>query len=191
MRAEVNDIELTEQERAWLAQAVAPDEVVRLLLRPRTEPQPGQFTWERIFGGVWLMLCLGLTIHLVGSGDPRAGLLSLPAWLSGIGTLCWPRLWRLLRQRTLYVLTARRVVLREPVAVFFSRTRVFPLHADMVQEVGVLPGGYGNIVLGYAWDERNGAREERVARQVGLIDIPRVKYVQSVLEQAIEEAGHE
>lgn len=187
MRAKVNDIELTERERGWLAQAVAPDEVVHLLLRPRTEPQPGQFTWERIFGSVWLLLCLGMTVGLMEGPDPRAGLLSLPVWLAGIGTLCWPRLWRLLRQRTLYVLTARRVVLREPVAVFFSRTRVFKLHAEMIQEVGVLPGGYGNIVLGYAWDERNGAREERVARQVGLMDIPRVKYVQSVLELAIEE----
>lgn len=179
------DIELTSRERAWLAQAVGVDEELRLLLHPRSEPQPGQFLWERVMGCVWLLICMGLTVGFM-QDDARAGLLMLPAWAVGIGTLCWPRLWRLRRQRTLYAITARRVLLLEPVVVFFSRTRAFPLHADMVQEVGVLPGGYGNIVFSYAYSEMNGAREERVAKQVGFMDIPQVKRVQAVLETAIE-----
>ena len=48
-----------------------------------------------------------------------------------------------------------------------------------------MPGGYGNLVFDYVWDEWNGASEERVAKQVGFIDIPQVKRVQAVLESAI------
>ena len=182
------DIELSERERSWLEQRVGADEELLLLVRPRTEPQPGQFAWERGMSCVWLFVCLGITISLM-QGDARAGILMLPAWLVGIGTLCWPSIWRLRRKRTLYVITEHRVLLLEPVLVFFSRTRMYPLRADMVQEVGVLPGGYGHIVFAYAWDEMNGAREERVAKQVGFIDIPQVKRVQAVLEAAINKAG--
>ncbi len=189
MMETLRDIELTARERAWLGQVVGIDEELHLLLRPRTESHPGQFTREWVMGCVWLLICLGLTMGFMQE-DARAGILMLPAWAVGIGTLCWPYMWRVRRQRTLYVITARRVLILEPVVVFFSRTRSFPLREDMVQEVGVLPGGYGNIVFSYAWSEMNGSREERVARQVGFIDIPQVKKVQAVLESAIETSLH-
>ena len=174
------------REREWLCGILGVDEELRLLVRPRAAAEPGQFTWERVMGAIWLVICLGFTVGLMEE-DARAGLLMLPAWLVGLGTLCWPWLWRLKRQRTLYAITTSRVLSREPRLLFGIRTRSFPLCENMIQEVGVLPGGYGNIVLGYDWAEYNGAREERVAKQLGLIDIPQVKRVQAVLEEAINQ----
>lgn len=172
------------REREWLCGILGVDEELRLLVRPRAAAEPGQFTWERVMGGIWLVICLGFTVGLM-EDDARAGLLLLPAWLVGILMLCRPLLRRWFRRRTLYVITDRRVLLREPGRFSVSRTAAYPLHAGMVLEVGVKPGGYGNLVFDYARDEMNGAREERVAKQVGFIDVPQVKRVQAVLESAI------
>ena len=68
-----------------------------------------------------------------------------------------------------------------------EQLRSFPLQSGMVQEVACKPGGYGNLVFAYTRDERNGAREERVARQVGFIDIPQVRHVQTILRETIAE----
>ncbi len=182
----IGTADVNAREREWLDSTLGVDEELRLLVRPRSEAEPGQFTWERVMGGIWLVVCLGITLGLM-EDDARAGLLMLPAWLVGLGTLCRPCLWRFKRQRMLYAITARRVLCRQPRLLCFHRTYSFPLCENMIQEVGVLPGGYGNIVLGYDWAEYNGAREERVAKQLGLIDIPQVKRVQAVLEEAINQ----
>ncbi|MDO5471461.1 MAG: hypothetical protein Q4F38_09200 [Akkermansia sp.] len=180
----IGDTELTASERAWLEQVLGADELLHLVVKPRAEAESGEGLPERMMGGVWLFICLGVTVGVM-EDDARAGLLLLPAWLVGILMLCRPLLRRWFRRRTLYVITDHRVLLREPGRFSVSRTAAYPLHAGMVLEVGVKPGGYGNLVFDYARDEMNGAREERVAKQVGFIDVPQVKRVQAVLESAI------
>ena len=183
------DITLSESEREWLAQQLGADEVVRLMLRPRTEAEPGDFTFERMVGCVWLLICLGATVGMM-ENDARGGLLMLPLYLVGFYTLLSSQIWEWVRRRTLYVISARRVLVREPKWLLSYRTRAYELREGMIQEVGVLPDGYGNIVFDYGRDEYNdGAREERVAKLLGLIDIPRVKYVQTVLEEIVKREG--
>lgn len=183
------DITLSEKEREWLAQQLGADEEVRLMLRPRTELEPGAFTFERVVGCVWLLICLGATVGMM-ENDARGGLLMLPWWLIGFFAVFRLQLTEWDRRRTLYVISARRVLVREPKWLLFYRTRAYALREGMIQEVGVLPDGYGNIVFDYGRDEYNdGAREERVAKQFGLIDIPQVKYVQAVLEETVKREG--
>ncbi len=182
------DIALSESEREWLAQQLGADEEVRLMLRPRTEAEPGDFTFERVVGSLWLLICLGVTVGMM-ENDARGGLLMLPLYLVGFYTLLSSQIWEWTRRRTLYVISARRVLVREPKWLLFYRTRAYALREGMIQEVGVLPDGYGNIVFDYGRDELNGAREERVAKLLGLIDIPRVKYVQTVLEEIVKREG--
>ena len=55
MREIGRDIELSERERCWLAQRVGVDEELLLLVRPRMEPLPGQFAWERGMSCIWLL----------------------------------------------------------------------------------------------------------------------------------------
>lgn len=178
--------ELRPDERTWLNQALAAGEELRLLVRPRSEPELVAFNIEHVLSGIFLLVCLGITVSMAME-NPLSCVLMLPAWLVGTAGVCWPWLWSWRRRRTLYVLTSRRVLLREVSRTFRVRCHSYPLQAGMVQEVGVLPGGYGHIVFDYAWDEMNGAREERVTRQVGFVDIPQVKRVQALLERAIAE----
>ena len=182
------DITLSESEREWLAQQLGADEEVRLMLRPRTEAEPGDFTFERVVGSLWLLICLGVTVGMM-ENDARGGLLMLPLYLVGFYTLLSSQIWEWARRRTLYVISACRVLVREPKWLLFYRTRAYALREGMIQEVGVLPDGYGNIVFDYGREELNGAREERVAKLLGLIDIPRVKYVQAVLEEIVKREG--
>lgn len=178
--------ELRSDERMWLDQELSAGEELRLLVRPRSEAERVAFNVEHVLSGIFLLVCLGVTWG-IAEDNPQACVLMLPAWLAGIAGVCRPWLWSWRRKRTLYVLTSRRVLLREVSRTFRVRCHSYPLQAGMVQEVGVLPGGYGHIVFDYAWDELNGAREERVARQVGFVDIPQVKRVQALLERAIAE----
>ncbi|MDO5473307.1 MAG: hypothetical protein Q4F35_08220 [Akkermansia sp.] len=185
-----SDVSIGARERERLEQTLGADEELRLLLRPRPEPDPNdgvtERRLERVISWIFLLMCLGITVKMA-QVNPLSCILMLPAWAAGALGLCLPRLRRRRRLNTLYVITDRRVLMWEPNRCMITRFRSYPLRGGMVQEVGCKPGGYGNLVFAYAWDEMNGAREERVARQLGFIDIPQVKYVQAVLEKAIAE----
>ena len=182
----INDVCLSESERHRLEQELGADEQLRLLLRPRPEPEEEVNMPERWISIIFLLVCLVVTIGMAEE-NPLSCVLMLPAWLAGLFAFRLPWLRRRCRLRTLYVITDRRVLLWEPKFYLMVRLRSFPLQSGMVQEVACKPGGYGNLVFAYTRDERNGAREERVARQVGFIDIPQVRHVQTILRETIAE----
>lgn len=182
----MEDIELSAGERRRLDDTLGADERLLLAVKPRPDVEDERSAVERIVSVVFLVICLGVTIGLAEE-NPMACILMLPAWISGLLGFFLPNIRRKRRRLTLYAITDRRVLLWEPNRCMVLRLRSIPLRADMIQEVACLPAGYGNLVFDYSWDEWNGAREERVAKQVGFIDIPQVKRVQTVLESAIAE----
>jgi hypothetical protein len=180
----MSNTELSAGERRRLDDTLGADERLLLAVKPRADVEDERSTVERIISVVFLVICLGLTIGMAEAYS-MACILTLPAWISGLLGFFLPNIRRKRRRLTLYAITDRRVLLWEPNRCMMSRLRSIPLRADMIQEVACMPGGYGNLVFDYVWDEWNGASEERVAKQVGFIDIPQVKRVQSVLESAI------
>lgn len=182
----MEDIELSAGERQRLEDTLGADERLLLAVKPRSDVEDERSTVERIVGTFFLVICLGVTIGLAEE-NPMACILILPAWISGLLGFFLPNIRRKRRRLTLYAITDRRVLIWEPNRCLVLRLHSIPLRADMIQEVACLPAGYGNLVFAYARDEWNGAREERVAKQVGFIDIPQVKRVQTVLESAIAE----
>ena len=180
----MSNTELSAGERRRLEDTLGVDERMLLAVKPRADVEDERSTVERIISVVFLVICLGLTIGMAEAYS-MACILTLPAWISGLLGFFLPNIRRKRRRLTLYAITDRRVLLWEPNRCMMSRLRSIPLRADMIQEVACMPGGYGNLVFDYVWDEWNGAREERVAKQVGFIDIPQVKRVQAVLESAI------
>jgi hypothetical protein len=180
----MSNTELSAGERRRLDDTLGADERLLMAVKPRADVEDERSTVERIISVVFLVICLGLTIGMAEAYS-MACILTLPAWISGLLGFFLPNIRRKRRRLTLYAITDRRVLLWEPNRCMMSRLRSIPLRADMIQEVACMPGGYGNLVFDYARDEWNGASEERVAKQVGFIDIPQVKRVQSVLESAI------
>jgi hypothetical protein len=180
----MSNTELSAGERRRLDDTLGADERLLLAVKPRADVEDERSTVERIISVVFLVICLGLTIGMAEAYS-MACILTLPAWISGLLGFFLPNIRRKRRRLTLYAITDRRVLLWEPNRCIMLRLRSIPLRADMIQEVACMPGGYGNLVFDYVWDEWNGASEERVAKQVGFIDIPQVKRVQSVLESAI------
>ena len=180
----MSNTELSAGERRRLEDTLGVDERMLLAVKPRADVEDERSTVERIISVVFLVICLGLTIGMAEAYS-MACILTLPAWISGLLGFFLPNIRRKRRRLTLYAITDRRVLLWEPNRCMMLRLRSIPLRADMIQEVACMPGGYGNLVFDYVWDEWNGASEERVAKQVGFIDIPQVKRVQSVLESAI------
>ena len=180
----MSNTELSAGERRRLEDTLGVDERLLLAVKPRADVEDERSTVERIISVVFLVICLGLTIGMAEAYS-MACILTLPAWISGLLGFFLPNIRRKRRRLTLYAITDRRVLLWDPNRCMMLRLRSIPLRADMIQEVACMPAGYGNLVFDYVWDEWNGAREERVAKQVGFIDIPQVKRVQSVLESAI------
>ena len=84
-----------------------------------------------------------------------------------------------------YLLTSKRAIVMEASPLGF-RPCAFPLQWDMVETVAVRGDGSSNIVFaerkGWYIDKR--VRDE--VQQLGFMDIPQVKNVPQVLEQAIE-----
>ena len=164
------------------------DEQVLLVLRPELPMDP-MLRWHA--------LSIVFIVLLITFCPPTAGgfyheieywqtflvalLLCIPS-----GCFLFSR-WRKSHARchAFYLLTSKRAIVMEATPFGF-RPCAFPLQWDMVETVAVRGDGSGNIVFAErkGWYINRHVRDEVL--QLGFMDIPQVKNVQQVLEQAIE-----
>lgn len=168
------------------------NEQVLLVLRPETPMDP---TLR------WHTLSIAAIVLLITFCPPAAGgfYYEIEYWQTFlVGLLfCIPSTcflfsrWRKSHARchSFYLLTSKRAIVMEATPFGF-RPCAFPLQWDLVETVAVRGDGSGNIVFAErkGWYIDKGVRDE--VQQLGFMDIPQVKNVQQVLEQAIEACTH-
>ena len=174
---------LNARELSYARMTLRDDEQVVLVLRPQ-KVAPGNLRWMSLASLCLFALVLALS-QLMG-GHPLSFLVGVLLCTPGGCVLAnrWRK--RYCRMRTFYMLTRQRAVVMEGTMRGFHPCS-YPLHKDMVEAVAVRGDGTGNIVFGERKDWYINRRVIDEVQQLGFMDIPRVKYVQQVLEQTIQE----
>ena len=164
------------------------DEQVLLVLRPETPMNP-MLRWHA--------LSIVAVVLLITFCPPSAGGFyhEIEYWQTFPVALviCIPSAcflfsrWRKSHARchAFYLLTSKRAIVMEATPLGF-RPCVFPLQWELVETVAVRGDGSGNIVFAERKDWYIDKRVRDEVQQIGFMDIPQVKHVQQVLEQAIE-----
>lgn len=175
---------LSEQEAARCSAVLQEGERVLLLTRPRAQMNPLEAAF-RVLSGLVLVALLGYMLWQMEQVWWLVLVLPLPFWaLAGV-LLVSPRLHRRRRERTLYLLTDRRVVVLEPGLLSRERVVAYPLRPDPVREVRRHDGGYGDIVFTYEQRWLLGPRIHRGPSPVGFIDVPEVDKVAALVAEQV------
>ena len=165
--------------------ALQEGELVLLMAKPRAEMDVVDAWFRRISGCV----LLGIMVQMLWQAQWAGWLLlpaALPACLLGGYLLVSPELHRRSRERTVYLLTDRRVLVLESKVPFGERTVAYPLRPDPVREVRRSSDGYGDIVFAYEHRWQLGRRIHRGPSPVGFIDVPEVDRVAQMIARQVE-----
>ena len=168
---------LNSRDAARAAAALQPGEQVVLVVKPLVTLPP---LTRYLLMGMGLLLALWLLNDWESVEEGWLLVAVVPL------LLCAPWLYRRYRERTLYLLTNRRVVMLEPGLLFMSRTSSYPLHSGLVKEVVPGADGSGDIVFAYEprWRySHNQFRREVVP--VGFMGVPQVERVVQMITQQV------
>lgn len=182
----MNDIseELSAEESARCRAALLPEEQVLLIARPRTQLGVLE-TLFRVIPGVVMACSLSYALCMMSAIWWLALLITLPAWGVVIALLCSPYLHRRRRERTVYLLTDKRVMVLDPGVLFGARVVAYPLQPDPVREIRRGDDGFGDIVFGYEQRWQLGARIHRGPSPVGFIEVPEVDSLAAVIAEQV------
>lgn len=182
----MNDIseELRMEEDARCRAALLPEECVLLIARPRTQLGVLE-TLFRVIPGVVLACSLSYALCMMSAMWWLALLITLPFWGVAIALLCSPWLHRRRRERTVYLLTDKRVVVLDSGMLSGARVVAYPLQPDPVREIRRSDDGYGDIVFGYEQRWQLGPRIHRGPSPVGFIDVPEVDRVAAMIASQV------
>ncbi len=168
---------LNSQDSARVATAVQPGEEVVLVVKPCiTQSFPERW----LYVGMGLILLVWL---LVDWDEIELNWLLL---LIGVLLVLVPRFHRYRMERTLYLMTNRRVVILEPGLLFGTRTTAYPLHAGLVKSVVPGSGDSGDIV--FAYEPRWKIVEQKLRREispVGFMAVPQVGRVARLIAEQV------
>lgn len=178
---------LSEQEAARCSAALLPGERVLLVTRPRPTMHPLDAAF-RVLSGLVLVAGLVYMLWRVAQVWWLMLVLPLPFWLLAGFLLVSPRFHRWRRERTLYLLTDRRVVVLEPDLLGRERVVAYPLRPDPVREILRRDDGYGDIVFTYEQRWQIGVRIHRGPMPVGFIDVPEVDTVAALVAEQVAAA---
>lgn len=178
---------LSEQEAARCSAALLPGERVLLVTRPRPTMHPLDAAF-RVLSGLVLVAGLVYMLWRVAQVWWLMLVLPLPFWLLAGFLLVSPRFHRWRRERTLYLLTDRRVVVLEPDLLGRERVVAYPLRPNPVREILRHDDGYGDIVFTYEQRWQIGARIHRGPMPVGFIDVPEVDTVAARVAEQVAAA---
>lgn len=165
--------------------ALQEGERVLLVAKPRAEMDVVDVWFRRISGGIVLGIMVNVLCQVQWAGWLLLPFL-LPLCLLGLYVMLSPRLHRRCRERTVYLLTDRRVLVLEAKVPFGERTVAFSLRPDPVREVRRSGNGYGDIVFTYEQRWQLGPRIHRGPSPVGFIDVPEVDRVAQMIARQVE-----
>lgn len=168
---------LNTRDAARAAAVLQPGEQVVLVVKPLVTLPP---ITRYLLVGMGLLLALWL-LKDWDTQDDRWLLAAVVPLL-----LCAPWLYRWYRERTLYLLTNRRVVMLEPGLLFMSRHSSYPLHTGLVKEV--VPGANGSGDIVFAYEPRWRFSHNQIRREivpVGFMAVPQVERVEQMIAQQV------
>lgn len=181
----MEETDFSPEEEKRCKAALQAGERVLLVAKPRVEMDVVDAWFRRISGCV----LLGIMVQMLWQAQWAGWLLlpaALPVCLLGGYLLVSPKLHRRSRERTVYLLTDRRVLVLEAKVPFGERTVAYPLHPDPVREVRRSSDGYGDIVFAYEQRWQLGRRIHRGPSPVGFIDVPEVDKVAQMIARQVE-----
>lgn len=161
-------------------------EQCELLVQPRVAMRPGQV-------GALLLPALVLSVvPIVGTvaAGCSALLTGLP-FLACAVVLLVSLLWERRRMgRTLYLLTAQRAIILEPMGLRGERVVSFPLHDGLIMQVRKQGYGDGEHICGdiiFAWERRwrLGSRVYSPVQPVGFMSVPQVERVAQLIAEQV------
>lgn len=177
---------LSAQEAARVSSLVAPDEELLLVAKPRVAP-PLVSTVVQMLPGLLVTAGACCAVWWAGAEWWPLALFLGPVWAIAVASLSAPLWYRWRMERTLYLLTNRRVVVVEP---RWSGVRVLdlPLYPNPVREVVRGKDGCGDIV--FTWARRwHPAYLREVTCPVGFIAVPQVERVARLIAAQVEGAA--
>lgn len=181
----ISDWGLSPQETQRVATALQPDEAVVLVVKPKARMHPVEIL-ARMVPGVAVLIFFGCALTELKQLWWMVLLMGTPFILLGVCSLLSPWWHRRRMERTLYLLTNRRVVVLEPGVLFGERMIAYPLQPNPVKEVDTHDDGYGNIVFAYEmrwqWHTR---RIHRAPCPVGFIAVPQVERVAQMIAEQV------
>ncbi len=177
---------LNSHDTARAAATLEPGEEVVLVAKPRTAMDKIEML-ARVVPGVAVLVFVGFGMSELREMWWLPLMLFSPLLVLGVVSLSAP--WRHKRrmERTLYLLTNRRVLVLEPRLLFGERCIAFPLQPNPVKAVRRNPDGSGDIVFAYEmrwqWHTR---KLHRAPEPVGFIAVPQLERVEQMIAAQVE-----
>lgn len=178
---------LSAQDTARLRRELKEGEQVVLVAKPRSQMSLLD-TLFHLLPGVFLLGTLSYVVCSMREIWWLVGLISLPFWVLGVCLLYSPRHHKRKRERTLYVLTDKRVVVLEPKWPVGERVVAYPLRPNPVKAVYWNKNdssGCGDIVFAYEQRWQLNPRVHRGPAPVGFIDVPQVERVDKMIAEQV------
>ena len=175
---------LSPEENGRCQAALLPEERVLLVAKPYTRMDLLEViirvaNGAILAGGLGYVLCVCVGIWWLPL------LVTLPFWALAVALVCSPWLHRRRRERTVYLLTDKRVLVLEPGLLFGARVVAYPLQPNPVKEVRRGDSDYGDIIFGYEHRWKLGTRIHRGPSPVGFMAVPQVDALAAMIAEQV------
>ena len=174
------DWNLSPNDNARVQSVLQDDERVVLVTRPRPQMDIVEAV-GRVFSGVVLLGILAYALYQM----PQVWWLVLafvsPLILYAAWLISSPARYRQQKERTLYLLTDKRVLVLEPKGIFGGRVVAYPLQPDPVKAVQHGDDGYGDIIIAYEQHWEIFPKMRHRTTPVGFIEVPEVVQVEQLI----------
>ena len=174
------DWNLSPKDNARVQAVLRDDERVVLVTHPRPQMDIVEAA-GRVFSGVVLLVMLAYALCQMAQVWWLVLAFVSPLILFALWLISAPFRYRRQKERTLYLLTDKRVLMLEPKGVFGERVVAYPLLPDPVKSVQQGDDGYGDIIFAYEQHWEFFPMMRHRTTPVGFIEVPEVGQVQQLI----------
>ena len=174
------DWNLSPKDNARVQSVLRDDERVVLVTRPRPQMDIVEAA-GRVFSGVMLLVMLVYALCQMAQVWWLVLALVSPLILFALWLISAPFRYRRQKERTLYLLTDKRVLMLEPKGIFGERVVAYPLLPNPVKSVLHGDDGYGDIIFAYEQHWEFFPKMRHRTTPVGFIEVPEVGQVQQLI----------
>lgn len=171
---------LSPKDNARVQAVLRDDERVVLVTRPRPQMDIVESV-GRVFSGVMLLVMLAYALYQMQQVWWLVLAFVSPLILFAACLISSPARYRRQKERTLYLLTDKRVLMLEPKGIFGERVVAYPLQPNPVKAVQHGDDGYGDIIFAYEQHWEIFPKMRHRTTPVGFIEVPEVVQVEQLL----------
>ena len=174
------DWNLSPKDNARVQSVLQDDERVVLVTRPRPQMDIVE-VFGRVFSGVVLLGMLAYALYQMAQVWWLVLVFVSPLILYAAWLISSPARYRRQKERTLYLLTDKRVLMLEPKGIFGARVVAYPLQPNPVKAVQHGDDGYGDIIFAYEQHWEIFPKMRHRTTPVGFIEVPEVVQVEQLI----------